>query len=146
VEVWEQDGTLIGEDHPDSFDRILLDAPCTGLGALRRRPEARWRKQPKDVADLGRLQSALLASAAAALKPGGILAYVTCSPHLGETRFIVDDAIKRSGGTLEKLDTAAALEPVTLHPLESPEGSHVQLWPHRHGTDAMFIQLLTKLG
>ncbi|WP_167139685.1 transcription antitermination factor NusB [Diaminobutyricimonas sp. TR449] len=146
IEVWEQDGTSIGVDQPDSFDRILLDAPCTGLGALRRRPEARWRKQPKDVADLGRLQSALLASAVAALKPGGILAYVTCSPHLGETRFIVDDAIKRSGGSLEKLDTAAALAPVTLHPLETPDGSHVQLWPHRHGTDAMFIQLLTKLG
>jgi 16S rRNA (cytosine967-C5)-methyltransferase len=144
LEVWELDGTTIGETHPDEFDRILLDAPCTGLGALRRRPEARWRKQPRDVADLAELQARLLRSAVAALKPGGVLAYVTCSPHLGETRVAVQGVLRDRGVML--LDTQAVLAGVVRQPLELPKSEHVQLWPHRHGTDAMFIQLLTKAG
>jgi 16S rRNA (cytosine967-C5)-methyltransferase len=142
-EVWEFDGTTIGALHAGEFDRILLDAPCTGLGALRRRPEARWRKQPKDVADLAELQLRLLQSAVAALKPGGILAYVTCSPHLGETRVAVQSALRRTGG-IKPIDTQAVLATVTRAPLDLPPAEHVQLWPHRHGTDAMFIQLLQK--
>ncbi len=145
-EVWELDGTAMGELHPESFDRILLDAPCTGLGALRRRPEARWRKQPRDVADLAALQFALLASAARALKPGGILAYVTCSPHLGETRVAVQSAVRKLADQVVPLDTQSVLAAVTLHPLDLPTAEHVQLWPHRHGTDAMFIQLFRKAG
>lgn len=143
-EVWELDGTTIGELHPGEFDRILLDAPCTGLGALRRRPEARWRKQPRDVADLAALQARLLRSASLALAPGGLLAYVTCSPHLGETRVAVQSALRDQ--TLELIDTQAVLAAVTRAPLDLPPSEHVQLWPHRHGTDAMFIQLLRKRG
>ncbi|PRY70389.1 16S rRNA (cytosine967-C5)-methyltransferase [Glaciihabitans tibetensis] len=142
-EVWEQDGTTIGESHPAEFDRILLDAPCTGLGALRRRPEARWRKKPKDVADLADLQLRLLESAIVALKPGGVLAYVTCSPHLGETKVIVQSAIRRSG-VVEKLDSQEIIAGFTRERLDLPAAQHAQLWPHRHGTDAMFIQLLRK--
>ena len=144
-QVLVQDGTLIGSTAPEQFDRILLDAPCTGLGALRRRPEARWRKQLKDVADLATLQAGLLDSGLAALRPGGLLAYVTCSPHLAESRAIVDGVVKRSDGLVTKLDTAAVLAEVTSEPLDLGESTgHVQLWPHRHGTDAMFICLLQK--
>jgi len=143
-EVWEEDGTTIGERYPNAFDRILLDAPCTGLGALRRRPEARWRKVPRDVAQLSGVQAALLSSALKALKPGGILAYVTCSPHLAETKVIVEGAL-RKWPTVSRLDTKAVLDGVTLNPLDLPDSESVQLWPHRHGTDAMFIQLLTKV-
>jgi 16S rRNA (cytosine967-C5)-methyltransferase len=143
-EVWEIDGTSIGDTQPERFDRILLDAPCTGLGALRRRPEARWRKQPKDVADLAELQLRLLRSAVRALKPGGILAYVTCSPHLGETRVAVQSVLRRDG-SLRAIDTPEVLRGVTRIPLDLPEAEHAQLWPHRHGTDAMFIQLIEKL-
>jgi 16S rRNA (cytosine967-C5)-methyltransferase len=131
---------------PQQFDRILLDAPCTGLGALRRRPEARWRKKPSDVAELTGLQIALLESGLAALKPGGILAYVTCSPHLAETKVVVETALKRTPG-VSRLDTPAVLAAVTKRELElgnSAGDGHVQLWPHRHGTDAMFICLLEK--
>ena len=142
-EVWETDGTTIGERHPEAFDRILLDAPCTGLGALRRRPEARWRKQPSDVAGLGALQTRLLTSALDALAPGGILAYVTCSPHAAETKAVVG-AVLRTAPGVERLDTPAVLQSIVSEPLELPEAMHVQLWPHRHGTDAMFIQLLGK--
>lgn len=144
-QVVVQDGTEIGAQLPDQFDRILLDAPCTGLGALRRRPEARWRKRPADVAELSTLQAALLASALKALKPGGILAYVTCSPHLGETRSIVAEVLSNARDKVTQLDAAAVLSGVTTHPLDlGRTDGHVQLWPHRHGTDAMFICLLEK--
>jgi 16S rRNA (cytosine967-C5)-methyltransferase len=142
-EVWELDGTIVGDRHPESFDRILIDAPCTGLGALRRRPEARWRKVPRDVAQLSGLQAALLDSGLRALAPGGILAYVTCSPHLAETKVIVEGALKKWPG-VSRNDTRAVLETITSEKLDLPHAGHVQLWPHRHGTDAMFIQLLTK--
>lgn len=144
VEVWERDGTTIGASHPEAFDRILLDAPCTGLGALRRRPEARWRKTPRDVAELTALQTRLLDSAVDALAPGGVLAYVTCSPHIGETRGIVAAALDRHDD-LEALSTAEVVQQLAVERLDlADDVLHAQLWPHRHGTDAMFIALLTK--
>jgi 16S rRNA (cytosine967-C5)-methyltransferase len=142
--VWELDGTTVGDDHAGEFDRILIDAPCTGLGALRRRPEARWRKSPRDVAHLSGLQSNLLNAAITALKPGGILAYVTCSPHLAESKVIVEGAVKKWGDAIERVDTPAVLDTITGEKLDLPETLHAQLWPHRHGTDAMFIQLISK--
>ena len=142
-EVWELDGTEIGTLYPGAFDRILLDAPCTGLGALRRRPEARWRKQPSDVAGLGNLQAKLLKSAITALKPGGLLAYVTCSPHAAETKAIVTSVLRKAAD-IERMDTPSVLQSIVKEPLDLPDASHVQLWPHRHGTDGMFIQLLSK--
>jgi 16S rRNA (cytosine967-C5)-methyltransferase len=122
-----------------SFDRVLLDAPCTGLGALRRRPEARWRRQQSDVADLVRLQRELLASAARLVRPGGLVGYVTCSPHLSET----DGVIGRRPADLELVDARTAL-PADLPGLG--DGPTVQLWPHRQGTDAMFLALLRRRG
>jgi len=141
-EVVEGDGRRFG-DGEQAFDRILLDAPCTGLGALRRRPEARWRKQPSDLAALTVLQSELLEAAIRALAPGGMLAYVTCSPHLDETRAIVDAALS-GHPELTALDTPAVLARIATRDLDLTPASHAQLWPHRHGTDAMFIQLMVK--
>ncbi len=143
-EVLEGDGLRFATETPDGFDRILLDAPCTGLGSLRRRPEARWRKQVEDVAQLTRLQAALLDAAIAALRTGGILAYVTCSPHLDETRAIVDAALVRHRG-VTALDTPAVVNAIATRDLRLPGDTSVQLWPHRHGTDAMFIALLSKV-
>lgn len=144
VDVVTGDGVDIGLDQPNTYDRILLDAPCTGLGALRRRPEARWRKSPKDVGDLTALQAQLLTSALHALKPGGVLAYVTCSPHLAETRAIVEGALRKNQNVSE-LDARAVLSDVAMETMDiAGDSQSVQLWPHRHGTDAMFISLLTK--
>lgn len=148
VEVHVGDGRQLDVEAlgaPGGFDRILLDAPCTGLGALRRRPEARWRKAPSDVAELTKLQGQLFDSAFAALAPGGILAYVTCSPHTAETHGTLAAALRRAGDAAEQLDTRSAIDGVSRHPLDlagAPET--VQLWPHRHGTDAMFIALVRK--
>lgn len=142
-EVVEGDGARFGTTHPRGFDRILLDAPCTGLGALRRRPEARWRKQPGDVAELVALQTRLLDAAIAALAPGGLLAYVTCSPHPAETRDVVAAALVRHPD-LVALDTREVVQRIAVADLGAGAGPALQLWPHRHGTDAMFIQLLTR--
>jgi 16S rRNA (cytosine967-C5)-methyltransferase len=114
------------------FDRVLVDAPCTGLGALRRRPEARWRREPGDVPALVKLQRELLASAIKLTRPGGVVLYATCSPHLAETVGVVADALRRHPVTA--LDTRPLFEPVD----GLGDGPYVQLWPHRHGTDAMF--------
>jgi 16S rRNA (cytosine967-C5)-methyltransferase len=121
-----------------SFDRVLVDAPCTGLGALRRRPEARWRRQPGDIPELVKLQRELLFSAIELTRPGGIIVYSTCSPHLAETVGVVSDAVRRHPVTAED---ARAVFP-GVDGLGSSDA--VQLWPHRHGTDAMFTALLRK--
>lgn len=118
------------------FDRVLVDAPCTGLGALRRRPEARWRRQPGDVPALGRLQRELLASAIRLTRPGGVVLYATCSPHLAETVGVVADALRRH--PVHALDARPLFDPAE----NLGTGPYVQLWPHRHGTDAMFTAAL----
>ncbi|TDC96629.1 rRNA cytosine-C5-methyltransferase [Nonomuraea deserti] len=122
-----------------AFDRVMLDAPCTGLGALRRRPEARWRRDPAGIGDLGKLQRRLLGTALDAVRPGGVVAYVTCSPHLAETRVVVGDVTARRKDA-EQLDARAYLPGVE----GLGEGPYAQFWPHRHGTDAMFLALLRK--
>lgn len=146
-DVWHVrtgDGREIGTEMAESFDRVLVDAPCTGLGALRRRPEARWRRTPKDLTDLGPLQRELLKSALAAVKPGGVVAYVTCSPHPAETTAVVSDALRKRED-LELLDAGAVLDSVSLtgH-LEAGHELTAQLWPHVHRTDAMFLALIHK--
>jgi 16S rRNA (cytosine967-C5)-methyltransferase len=121
-----------------TFDRVLVDAPCTGLGALRRRPEARWRRRPEDLPELRRLQQELLESGLRSVRPGGAVAYVTCSPHLAETRVVVDDVL-RAGGA-ERIDARELLPGVP----DLGNGPDVQLWPHVHGTDAMFLSVLRR--
>ncbi|MFJ6155794.1 RsmB/NOP family class I SAM-dependent RNA methyltransferase [Pseudarthrobacter sp. NPDC092184] len=146
-ETWQVrtgDGRELGTEKPGSFDRVLVDVPCSGLGALRRRPESRWRRSPKDLADLGPLQRELLASALAAVRPGGVVAYVTCSPHPAETTAVVADALRKRED-LELLDAGAALDAVSLPgKLDAGYESTAQLWPHIHGTDAMFLALIHK--
>lgn len=138
VELLRVDGRHTDLD--PGFDRVLVDAPCTGLGALRRRPEARWRRQPADVAALAKLQRELLSAAIALTRPGGVVLYATCSPHLAETVGAVADALRRH--PVHALDTRPLFEPVLAG---LGEGPHVQLWPHRHGTDAMFAAALRRL-
>ncbi len=123
-----------------SFDRVLVDAPCSGLGALRRRPESRWRRTPGDVKELVPLQRALLASALGSVRPGGIVAYATCSPLLPETAEIVEAALAEYD--VEPVDVAAALPGVP--DAAGPLPGTLQLWPHLHGTDAMFVALLRR--
>ncbi len=146
-EVTVADGTAAPWE-PGSFDRVLVDAPCTGLGALRRRPEARWRRQPEDLDDLLPLQRALLTSALDLVRPGGVVLYATCSPVLAETRDVVGSLlVKRDDvklGDAAALMTAAAGLRADVPDCAGPLQGTVQLWPHRHGTDAMFLALLRR--
>lgn len=140
------DGREAGTDEPERYDRVLVDVPCTGLGALRRRPEARWRRQPGDLVGLGPLQRELLVSAIEATRPGGLVAYATCSPHLAETTFVVRDVLKKRED-VEQVDARPVLREVALGELDDlGDGPHAQLWPHLHGTDGMFLALLRKTG
>ena len=144
LEVRTGDGRTVGEDEPGSYARVLVDAPCTGLGALRRRPEARWRRTPADLAGLGSLQRELLASAIDATAPGGVVAYATCSPHLAETQFVVGDVLKRRDD-VEQFEVRDYLRDAAGQPVAVPgDGPSAQLWPHVHGTDGMFLALLRK--
>lgn len=144
VDVVCTDGRTVGRDEwlPEAgFDRVLVDAPCTGLGSLRRRPEARWRRQPGDLPPLTKLQRELLSAAVRAVRPGGVVVYATCSPHLVETRVTVAETVRRLGSTVEFVDARAALPDGIPH---LGAGPTVQLWPHRHGTDAMFLAILRR--
>ncbi|MGW2017232.1 RsmB/NOP family class I SAM-dependent RNA methyltransferase [Streptomyces sp. NPDC001927] len=128
---------------PGSFDRVLMDVPCSGLGALRRRPEARWRRRPEDLDGFAPLQRGLLREALSAVRVGGVVGYATCSPHLAETRIVVEDVLKGRGGP------AVEAEWIDVRPLMPGvpalgEGPDVQLWPHLHGTDAMYLALLRR--
>ena len=170
-----------GAWRPGTFDRVLADVPCSGLGALRRRPEARWRKSPEDVENLGALQRALLNAAIDAARPGGVIAYVTCSPHRAETDDVLRDvlasradvtvldaptlltgALHEASAPGEVIDEVAAgipdevaagvpgqvaaEVPGDIPGLRSPApvGRYAQFWPHRHGTDAIFLALLRR--
>ena len=146
-EITVADGTQPPWQH-GSFDRVLVDAPCTGLGALRRRPEARWRRQPDDLRSLVPLQQALLGAAVDLVRPGGVVLYATCSPVLAETRDVVGSLlVKRDDVKLADagaLLTAAAGLRADVPDCAGPLQGTVQLWPHRHGTDAMFLALLRR--
>ena len=136
VDVVVADGRSSGLE--PGYDRVLVDAPCTGLGSLRRRPEARWRRQPSDVDELVPLQRDLLIEAVRLTKPGGVVVYSTCSPHPAETVGVVESV-------LAEHPEVTPLDARDLLPVNNVgDGPFVQLWPHRHGTDAMFLAALRK--
>jgi len=141
VRVTVEDGRDFGLQ-PDKYDRILVDAPCTGLGALRRRPEARWRKSAEDLKTLTALQFELLESSYKALKPGGLLLYVTCSPHLSETTAVIEKAIKQLGVSV--LDLTTPMNEKYMAGTLPDNRKTVQLYTDRDNTDCMFMAMLTK--
>ena len=137
--VWTGDGREVAT-HGESFDAVLIDAPCTGLGALRRRPEVRWRRTLKDLRELTQLQRELINSAIEVINPGGVLGYATCSPHLAETTVQVSEIIKKHP-EMELVDITPYL-PQSLE--NATRGGAMALWTHLHGTDAMFLAVLKK--
>jgi len=137
--VLVSDGRTIGASS-EKFDAILIDAPCTGLGALRRRPEVRWRRTLQDLRALTQLQRELVDSAIQALKPGGVLGYATCSPHLAETSIQIAD-IRKKHLEVRQIDVDQFLPP-TLH--GATRDGAMSLWTHKHGTDAMYLALFRK--
>lgn len=139
VDVITADSTDAGWGVGD-FDRVLVDVPCSGLGSLRRRPDARWRRDEEDVLAITSVQRDLLTHALAAVRPGGVVAYVTCSPVIGETHDVVA-AVTESRSDVERIDARRYLPDMPA----IGSGPDVQLWPHRHSTDAMFLSLLRRV-
>ena len=127
----------------NSYDTILLDAPCSGLGSVRRKPESRHRKKQSQLASLSSVQRELLEASYAALKSGGVLVYATCSPLIEETITPVQDALAKHPD-LELVDLKPIMKAISpaLHLSESRKT--IQLWTHLHGTDAMFMAALRK--
>ena len=120
------------------IDRVLVDAPCSGLGTLRRNPDLKWRQSPESVAELSALQARILASAARLLKPGGRLVYATCSV-LADENEAVAAAFTQQYPDFEPLDVAAELERLKVpHAADLCEGGYLRLWPHQHQTDGFF--------
>jgi 16S rRNA (cytosine967-C5)-methyltransferase len=128
-------GDALTQNWVSEFDRVLLDAPCTGLGALRRRAESRWRKSPADLVQLVDLQKKLLGKAVTATRSGGIVGYTTCSLHPRETEEVVEFVAKTQ--KVQILDAPALLPHI---PME--KSNYIRLWPHRHDTDGMFMAIL----
>lgn len=140
-DVWVGDGRTLA-DRGRSFGAIIADVPCTGIGALRRRPEVRWRRKPSDLPGLTKLQAELLDSAISLVEIGGIIGYATCSPHLAETKVQVSGALKRHLN-IRQISVEPFL-PANLS--DAIVNGSMQLWTHRHGTDAMFLTLFERIS
>jgi 16S rRNA (cytosine967-C5)-methyltransferase len=140
-------GVIVGDGreiatHGRTFDAILADVPCTGLGALRRRPEVRWRRSIKDLAPLLQLQLELSSAAISVLNPGGYFGYATCSPHFAETTGQVKQILKEHP-ELELVDVTPLL-PAGLE--NGTRAGALSLWGHLHNTDSMFLAIFKKVG
>ena len=138
-------GVIVGDgreiaSHGETFDAIIADVPCTGLGALRRRPEVRWRRTIKDLAPLLQLQIELSDAAISVLNAGGYFGYATCSPHFAETTGQVKQILKKHP-ELSLVDITPFL-PVTL--TDATREGALSLWGHRHQTDSMFLAIFQK--
>ena len=128
---------------PGKYEGVLLDAPCSGLGSLRRKPESRWRKAPDQLANLQKIQQELLDAAVAALKPGGILLYSTCTPVISETNGQISQALDRHP-ELELVPLPAVVESLSPNLRLNHGRKTVQLWTQAHGTDSMYLAALRK--
>jgi 16S rRNA (cytosine967-C5)-methyltransferase len=133
-------------------DAALVDAPCSNLGSLRRRPEARWRHTPDEIERLTALQSALLEAAVAAVRPGGRVLYSVCTWTRAETDGVVDAVLQRHPGLepaplsgLGELEEAAAAGGLAAATVPAPVGTRRQFWPHQHGSDGIFLAGLRKI-
>ncbi len=127
------------------IDRVLVDAPCSGLGTLRRNPDLKWRQSPKALEELRVKQAAILASAARLLKPGGRLVYATCSLLASENEGIAEAFTAENAAQFELLPAEQALEAAHVQRAsELVQGPYLRLWPHRHGTDGFFAAVWTR--
>lgn len=137
------DALKLAESHvPASYDRILLDAPCSGLGVIRRKPDLKWRKQPEDVAGIAALQRELLQSVSRLLKPGGVLVYSTCTTEQEENSRVVAEFLEHNPDFASVSFQSPVWERVKGTALAKGEG--IQLLPHHYGSDGFYIARLQR--
>lgn len=134
-------------EYQEAFDRCLLDAPCSGLGVLRRKADSRWRKTEADLESLARQQAVMLASAARTVKPGGRLVYSTCSTEEEEGEKVIEDFLAGAGHGFRLLEAGAVLAAQGIPGTDGEglvHGPYLRLWPHRHGCDGFFAACLER--
>lgn len=137
IETRALDAVNLGSMFPLKADRVLVDAPCSGLGVLRRKPDSRWRKSPEILRDLPKLQAAILVSAAQCVKPGGVLVYSTCTTEPEENQDIVGDFLRAHPDF--------SLEPTGQYlPAQKRPDKLLQLWPHTDSIDGFFIARIAR--
>jgi 16S rRNA (cytosine967-C5)-methyltransferase len=136
VKIVEADARRLGALYPASADRLLVDAPCSGLGVLRRNPDAKWIKTEGDIHALSKVQLEILLGASPCLKPGGVLVYSVCSLEVEETRDVVESFLSRS--PVFRLDDMEGYLPEGLRG-QGGQGGMLWLYPHRHGLDGFYL-------
>lgn len=143
VETQIKDAKILDEAMMGRFDRVLIDAPCSGLGVIRRKPDIKWSKKPKDISALKKEQERILTICSKYVKPGGILVYSTCSIEPEENEKIVDDFLAENQHFA--YDDLRLCLPEILHEgLKRPYG-YITLYPHIHDTDGFFVARLKKV-
>ena len=133
-----EEGMPFGKER---FDRILLDAPCSGTGVLMRHPEGKWKKDPDTIIEMSKIQGELLKAAAARLKPGGRLLYTTCSLLTEENEAVVDGYLA-GHGEIKLLDMRKTF-PDMPSEIFTARGE-LRLWPHKHRCDGFYAALLER--
>ncbi|MFH1911920.1 MAG: RsmB/NOP family class I SAM-dependent RNA methyltransferase, partial [Pseudomonadota bacterium] len=142
VETQVADALALPETFRGAFDSVLLDAPCSGLGTLRRNPEIRWRLAPADIEKCSQIQRRLLRSAADCVRPGGRLIYSVCTVTPEENETVIEDLLKdRIDFSLIKPPIAGDIPPELIDP-----AGFFRSFPHRHGTDGFFAAVLAHTG
>ena len=143
IRFWEGDARHLPTEYAQSFQRVLVDAPCSGTGVLRRRADLRWHKTPTELAQLPKLQLDILIGAASAVRSDGILVYSTCSLEPEENGKVID-AFLASRNDFILDDLTDVLKPYIKEP--TLKQGWLQLYPHKHGTDGFFLARLKKVS
>lgn len=141
VQTERLDGRALPVDKTGAFQRVLLDAPCSGHGVIRRKPDLKWRRQPGDIAALALLQRQLLKEAFKALRPGGVLLYSACTIEPEETADVINLFLE--GEPAARPALLAPLLPEELKKAEKVPGQ-IYLWPHKQDLDGFFIARIRK--
>ncbi|MGL6283616.1 MAG: methyltransferase domain-containing protein [Microcoleaceae cyanobacterium] len=130
-------------DLPDQADRVLLDAPCSGLGTLHRRVDTRWRQTPENITTLAQLQKELLSTAATWVKPGGILVYATCTIHPQENEQVITEFLNQ----YSQWQITPITDNINKNLDVTPEApGWLKIWPHKQNMDGFFVARLQRLS
>lgn len=139
IETKIQDALKLNEDFIEKADYLLVDAPCSGLGIIRRRPEIKWNRKEEDIKDLSKMQKAILDNAGRYLKPGGVMVYSTCTIEREENMGVIEDFLEGN-----KNFALEGFSDLLSSPIDTEDKGYIQLFPHIHGTDGFFVARLRK--
>lgn len=144
IDVQRRDAMDSADDQKERYHRVLVDAPCSGTGIIRRKPDIKWQRKQEDFGSLVEVQQKILYNAGRTVVPGGVLVYSTCSMDVRENERIIRSFLNDSSG-FEPTDLSDRL-PANLAEKKNIKGGMLRLYPHTDGTDGFFIARLKKKG